>query len=80
MKNKHIFILIALIIFASVFIDQSEKFAPYRTLIGTDLEKWRTGSTPMSRYYSYPAYRKPYRNGFKFYKSYPYPHMASINQ
>jgi len=37
----------------------------------------KTGTDPIS-YYRRDRYRKPYRNGFKAYKSYPYPHMEQL--
>ena len=53
---------------------------------GEDIEKFTaysygpfdymdTGTSPLS-FYQYPAYRKPYMYPFKYYQSYPYPHMS----
>lgn len=34
-----------------------------------------SGSDPLY-FYRYDRYRKPYRCGFKFFQSYPYPHLT----
>ena len=34
-----------------------------------------SGASPLT-FYKYPVYRKPYMYPYKFYKSYPYPHMS----
>jgi len=34
-----------------------------------------SGSDPLY-FYRYDRYRRPYRDGFKFYQSYPIPHMT----
>ena len=78
MKNKHIFILIALLIFACIVINRSEKFVPYRTMPLTKFEKWRTGSTPIDEMYIHPIYRQPFRDGYYFHSSFPYPHMTNL--
>lgn len=35
-----------------------------------------SGSDPLY-FYRYDRYRRPYRDGFKFYQSYPIPHLTS---
>ena len=35
----------------------------------------KSGSDPLY-FYRYDRYRRPYRDGFKFYQTYPIPHMT----
>ena len=53
-----------------------EEFIPYQTYQILFI-KWNTGSQPLN-YYNYPIYRKPYRTGFVYDQSYPYPHKNSL--
>ena len=71
-------ILIAIILISVAFpLYLKENFVPYISNDGTIYKKWYTGSQPLN-YYNYPIYRKPYRNGFKVYQSYPVPHYNSL--
>lgn len=74
---KHTIILLLLIFVISIYIKDSEKFVPYETLPRTDFNYWRTGSQPLN-FYKLPLYRKPYRFPFRFFKSYPIPHMSTF--
>lgn len=51
-----------------------------------NIEKWQdytlkpynyilSGKDPLY-FYRYDRYKRPYRDGFKFYQSYPIPHMT----
>ena len=55
----------------------NEKFIPYQTYPKTIYQKWNSGSQPLN-YYNYPIYRKPYRTGFVYDQSYPFPHKNSL--
>lgn len=37
----------------------------------------KTGNDPLY-FYNYNRYRKPYRWPFRYYSSYPYPHMSPL--
>ena len=70
-----LFIILIVIIVLQKFV--REDFIPYQTYPKTIYQKWRTGSQPLN-YYNYPIYRKPYRDGFVYEQSYPFPHYNSL--
>jgi len=75
--NK-IFILLGILLISIIlkkFV--KEDFMSYQTYPNTIYQKWRSGSQPLN-YYNYPIYRKPYRQGFVYEQSYPYPHQNSL--
>ena len=75
--NNFLFLLIILL--SSIILKQliKEDFIPYQTYPKTIYQKWRSGSQPLN-YYNYPIYRKPYRTGFVYDQSYPYPIKNSL--
>lgn len=75
--NKILILTIFLIIIISLKNFIKEDFTTYQTYPNTIYQKLRTGSQPLN-YYNYPIYRKPYRQGFVYNQSYPYPHLNSL--
>ena len=75
--NKILFLIMIILISIILKSLNKEDFIPYQTYPNSIYQKWRTGSQPLN-YYNYPIYRKPYRQGFVYNQSYPYPHKNSL--
>jgi len=71
----YIFILVVILIIISIIIYNTncksikENFELYKR---KPYDEWSSG---LNVYYNMPIYRKPYMYPFKFYSSYPFPHM-----
>jgi len=65
-----IIIIILLILFYATFIESWQDYTlrPYNYVY--------SGKDPLY-FYRYDRDRRPYRDGFKFYQSYPIPHMTN---
>ena len=72
-------IFLLVVLFLSIILKNfiKEEFISYQTYPNTIYQKWNTGSQPLN-YYDYPIYRKPFRTGFVYDQSYPYPHKNSL--
>ena len=72
-------IFLLVVLFLSIILKKfiKEEFISYQTYPNTIYQKWNTGSQPLN-YYNYPIYRKPFRTGFVYDQSYPYPHKNSL--
>jgi hypothetical protein len=79
MKNTILYVIIATLvvlvvayiytnIYAESFVDYTQE--PYGYM--------KSGSEPLY-FYRKDRYRRPYNDGFRFYKSYPYPHMEMMS-
>lgn len=78
MKYNIILILLTVLLISIILKKyMKEDFVAYQSNPNTIYQKWRTGSQPLS-FYNYPIYRKPYRNGFVFDQSYPFPYKNSL--
>lgn len=80
-KISQITVLLILLIVGSFLnnymkIDNKEAFQTY---IQKPYNFIKTGSDPLS-FYRRDRYRKPYRYPFKFFKSYPVPHMSHLEE
>jgi hypothetical protein len=51
----------------------------FQTYIQHPYNYVKTGSDPVN-FYRLDRYRKPYRYPFKYFKSYPVPHMAHLEE
>ena len=63
-------VILALIVPLTYYVEHWEDYTlkPYNYIF--------SGKDPLY-FYRYDRYRRPYRDGFQFYQSYPIPHMTS---
>jgi len=79
MENKHILRLcIFILIIVFIFIIKSKLTVEnWQDYILKPYNYMLSGSDPLY-FYRYDRFRRPYRDGFKFYQSYPSPHLSSF--
>jgi hypothetical protein len=71
---KIIILIIIFIIFyiINLYINTQENFQTYSY---GPFNYTTTGTDPLT-FYKYPVYRNPYMYPYKYFSSYPYPHMT----
>ena len=68
-------LFILILIFVVIYLEiNSEYFQDYKL---SPYGEVYSGNDPLY-FYNYNRYRKPYRWPFKYYSSYPYPHMSPL--
>ena len=77
MDIKYIFILLLAIFFVFFILSFSIKIETWQDYTLKPYNYILSGKDPLY-FFRYDRFRRPYRDGFKFYQSYPVPHMSSF--